>query len=98
MPKEYKTIREVVGPLMLVDHVEGVKYDELVQIRQANGEIRYSKVLEMNEDKAASKIILNGKDYSCIEIIDQEPGDKLIAKIAYDKATVKNGYTIRFTK
>ena len=37
MPKEYKTIKEVVGPLMLVDHVEGVKYDELVQIRQENG-------------------------------------------------------------
>ena len=52
MPKEYKTIREVVGPLMLVDHVEGVKYDELVQIRQENGEIRYGKVLEINEDKA----------------------------------------------
>lgn len=56
------------------------------------------EVFEMNEDKDASKTILNGKDYSCIEIIDQEHGDKLIAKIAYDKATVKNGYTIRFTK
>lgn len=52
MPREYKTIREVVGPLMLVDHVEGVKYDELVQIRQENGEIRFGKVLEINEDKA----------------------------------------------
>jgi V/A-type H+-transporting ATPase subunit B len=30
MLKEYKTIREVVGPLMLVEGVEGVKYDELV--------------------------------------------------------------------
>ena len=27
--KEYKTIKEVVGPLMLVDHVSDVKYDEL---------------------------------------------------------------------
>lgn len=52
MPKEYKTIREVVGPLMLVDHVEGVKYDELVQIRQENGELRVGKVLEIHEDKA----------------------------------------------
>ncbi len=52
MPREYKTIREVVGPLMLVDHVEGVKYDELVHIRQENGEIRSGKVLEINEDKA----------------------------------------------
>ena len=38
MSKEYKTIREVVGPLMLVDQVENVKYDELVRIKQANGE------------------------------------------------------------
>ena len=45
MLKDYKTIREVVGPLMMVDNVEGVKYDELVEIRQANGEIRSGKVL-----------------------------------------------------
>lgn len=52
MRKEYKTIREVVGPLMLVDHVEGVKYDELVEIVQANGEHRIGKVLEVNGDSA----------------------------------------------
>ena len=34
MRKEYKTIREVAGPLMLVDQVEGVKYDELVEIEE----------------------------------------------------------------
>lgn len=52
MNREYKTINEVVGPLMLVDHVEGVKYDELVEIVQANGEVRMGKVLEVNGDKA----------------------------------------------
>lgn len=52
MSKEYKTIREVVGPLMLVDHVENVKYDELVRIKQASGEERVGKVLEVHEDKA----------------------------------------------
>ncbi|HPK58215.1 MAG TPA: V-type ATP synthase subunit B [Bacilli bacterium] len=52
MAKEYKTIREVVGPLMLVDHVEGIKYDELVKIKQANGEERIGKVLEVDKDKA----------------------------------------------
>ncbi|MFA5380385.1 MAG: V-type ATP synthase subunit B [Candidatus Izemoplasmatales bacterium] len=52
MPKEYKTIREVVGPLMLVDHVENVKYDELVLIRQATGEERIGKVLEIDGDRA----------------------------------------------
>ncbi|MFI3128746.1 MAG: V-type ATP synthase subunit B, partial [Bacillota bacterium] len=52
MLKEYRTIREVVGPLMLVDGVEGVKYDELVEIEQANGEIRLGKVLQIEQDKA----------------------------------------------
>ena len=48
MFKEYKTIREVVGPLMLVEGVEGVKYNELVDIVGADGEIRRGKVLEIN--------------------------------------------------
>lgn len=52
MLKEYRTIKEVVGPLMLVEDVEGVKYNELVEIEQANGEIRQGKVLEVNRDKA----------------------------------------------
>ena len=52
MYKEYKTIKEVVGPIMLVEGVEGVKYNELVQVKQANGEIRHGKVLEINRDKA----------------------------------------------
>ena len=52
MMKEYKTIREVVGPLMLVDGVEGVKYNELVEIVQKDGSIRSGKVLEVNGDKA----------------------------------------------
>lgn len=52
MLKEYRTIKEVVGPLMLVEGVEGVKYNELVEIRQANGETRRGKVLEINRDKA----------------------------------------------
>ena len=32
MPKEYRTIQEVAGPLMLVQGVEGVTYDELGEI------------------------------------------------------------------
>ena len=40
MLKEYKTIREVVGPLLMVEGVEGVKYYELVEIAMQNGETR----------------------------------------------------------
>ena len=49
MPKEYRTIQEVAGPLMLVKGVENVTYDELAEIELANGEKRRCKVLEINE-------------------------------------------------
>ena len=52
MPKEYKTIQEVAGPLMLVHGVENVFYDELGEIELASGEIRRCKVLEVNGDDA----------------------------------------------
>ena len=38
MPKEYRTIQEVAGPLMLVRGVEGVTYDELGEIELARNE------------------------------------------------------------
>ena len=52
MPKEYRTIQEVAGPLMLVKSVENVKYDELGEIELANGETRRCKVLEINGNDA----------------------------------------------
>ena len=52
MRKDYKTIREVVGPLMLVDQVQGATYDELVEIHQENGEVRSGRVLVIDGDKA----------------------------------------------
>ncbi|GAA0082129.1 MULTISPECIES: V-type ATP synthase subunit B [Clostridium] len=52
MLKEYRTVKEVVGPLMLVDQVEGVSFDELVEIELHNGEKRRGRVLEINKDKA----------------------------------------------
>lgn len=61
MVKEYRTIREVVGPLMLVDGVSGVTYNELVEIKQENGEIRRGKVLEVSEDRALVQLFENSQ-------------------------------------
>ncbi|HRU40943.1 MAG TPA: V-type ATP synthase subunit B [Candidatus Diapherotrites archaeon] len=52
MLKEYKTIKEVAGPLMFVDQVEGVKFDELVEIEMKSGELRRGKVLEVSGNTA----------------------------------------------
>lgn len=56
MLKEYKTVSEVVGPLMAVEGIEGVKFDELVEIQMQNGEIRTGQVLEVSQDKAMVQI------------------------------------------
>lgn len=50
--KEYKTAREVVGPLMIVEGVEGVKFNEQVEVQMHNGEIRQGQVLEVDGDNA----------------------------------------------
>lgn len=52
MIKEYKTISEVAGPLMLVKDVENVTYDELGEIVLPSGETRLCKVLEINGNDA----------------------------------------------
>ena len=48
MPKEYRTIEEVSGPLMLVRDVDDVKFNELGEIELENGEKRRCRVLEIN--------------------------------------------------
>ncbi|MCI8416219.1 MAG: V-type ATP synthase subunit B [Lachnospiraceae bacterium] len=52
MPKEYRTIQEVAGPLMLVQGVENVTYDEIGEIELASGETRRCKVLEIDGTNA----------------------------------------------
>ena len=59
MPKEYRTIQEVAGPLMMVKGVEGVAYDELGEIELASGEKRRCKVLEVDGDDVVVQLYEN---------------------------------------
>lgn len=52
MPKEYRTIEEVSGPLMLVKQVQGVAYNELGEIELESGETRRCRVLEVDGTNA----------------------------------------------
>ena len=69
MLKEYKSVTEVVGPLMTVEGVEGAAYEELVDIELQNGEKRRGRVIEIDGDKAMVQIFegssgINLKDTS----------------------------------
>lgn len=52
MPKEYRTIEEVAGPLMLVRGVENVNYNDLGEIILSSGEKRRCKALEIDGSDA----------------------------------------------
>ncbi|RKY94196.1 MAG: hypothetical protein DRQ06_05595, partial [Candidatus Hydrothermota bacterium] len=54
--KEYRTITDVSGPLLLVEGVEGAKYAELVEITLPSGEKRRGQVLQVEEDKALVQV------------------------------------------
>ena len=59
MPKEYRTIQEVAGPLMLVRDVENVAFDELGEIELSNGEKRRCRVLEIDGGNALVQLFEN---------------------------------------
>lgn len=56
MLKEYTKVSDLYGPLMIVDGVEDVAYDELVEIELHDGETRMGQVLESQEGKAVVQI------------------------------------------
>ena len=56
LPKEYRTISNLSGPLMMVDKIEDVSYDELAEIRLGSGERRRGRVLEISENKALVQV------------------------------------------
>ena len=56
MIQRFKTIKEVVGPIMIVQDVKGAKNGELVNILEQNQNIRQGQVLEVYDDKAVVQL------------------------------------------
>jgi len=53
---EYKTVSEVAGPLMIVQGIKDVAYNEVVKIKTSTGEERTGQVLEAFMDKAIIQV------------------------------------------
>ncbi|MDO5444600.1 MAG: V-type ATP synthase subunit B [Eubacteriales bacterium] len=67
MIKEYKTIREVANPLMIVEGVDGVTYDELGELELPNGEVRRCKVLEVEGNRAVVQLFESAQGINLAE-------------------------------
>lgn len=52
----YKTVTSIAGPLLIVEQIEGVAYDELCEIELENGEKRLGKVLEARSGMAVVQL------------------------------------------
>ncbi len=85
MRKEYRTIKEVVGPLMLVEQVEGVKYNELVKISQScSDELRLGRVLEVDGDKALVQLFAPSRGLKISEAKAAFTGKAIELKVSHD--------------
>ncbi|MCK5565233.1 MAG: V-type ATP synthase subunit B [Planctomycetes bacterium] len=56
MLKEYKTVTEIYGPLMMVEGVEDAKFGHIVDIEIADGSIRHGQILQVEKDKVMVQI------------------------------------------
>ncbi len=54
--KEYRTVKEIIGPLMLIEGVGGITYGELTDIRLDDGTMRRGRVLEVHRDRAVVQV------------------------------------------
>lgn len=62
--KSYHTIKSAVGPLLVVSGVSGVSYDEFVEVKEKDGDIRHGKVLEINGDNAVVQMFTGSQGLS----------------------------------
>lgn len=84
MREKYNTIKEVVGPLMMVEGVHGAKYDELVIIEQKNGERRHGKVLVVENDVAMVQLFEGSQGLKVSDSTAQFLGRSLRLDVAPD--------------
>lgn len=64
MYKEYLTVRNIIGPLIFVEEVEGIKFGELTEIKLDNGDTRYGTVIEVTENLALVQVFVGTRGIS----------------------------------
>ena len=84
MITEYKAVRDIIGPLMLVEAVEGVKYNELAHVKMPNGTIRLGQVLEVNQDRALVQIFEGSDGIAADDVKVRFLGHGLTMKLSED--------------
>ena len=82
--REYKTVREVAGPLMVVEGVEGVAFGEVVRIRTGSGEERTGQVLESKVGLAIIQVFEGTSGIDTSETTVRFTGDTMKLTVSKD--------------
>ncbi|MDY0010892.1 MAG: hypothetical protein RBR96_04060, partial [Candidatus Izemoplasmatales bacterium] len=64
MNLQYIGLKEINGPLIFLDNVKGIGFDEMVEIRLENGTVRHGRVVEITGDLAAILVFEGTRDLS----------------------------------
>lgn len=99
MKKWYNTIKEIAGPLVVVEKVPQVAFEEIVEIRDSKGTIRQGRVLEAGKDTAVVQLFTNteGLDVESAEIaflgetLKFGVSDSMLGRVFTGAGKVKDG-------
>jgi V/A-type H+-transporting ATPase subunit B len=99
MKKWYNTIKEIAGPLVVVEKVPQVAFEEIVEIRDSKGNIRQGRVLEAGKDQAIVQLFTNteGLDIDTSEIaflgetLKFGVSDSMLGRVFTGAGKVKDG-------
>ena len=92
MITEYKAVRDIIGPLMLVESVAGVTYGELAHVKMPDGTVRVGQVLEVDRDRALVQIFEGSRGIAADDVKVRFLGHGLMMNLSEDiLARVFNG-------
>lgn len=81
MHKEYMSLKKIEGPLIVIEGVEGVSYNEMVEIK-VQGETKHGKVVQINNDLAIVQVFENTSGMSVNNISVKFTGKPLEIKLS----------------
>ncbi len=80
--KEFRTVSQIRGPLIFVERVSGVAFDEMVEIIDPVGHSRVGRVLEIYDDTAVIQLFLSTEGLDLSQTMVRFSGDVIRLKVS----------------
>lgn len=81
MSREYLSLKKIEGPLVVVEGVEGVSYNEIVEIKLKDG-LKHGKVVQIQDDVAVVQVFENTSGMTVDDVSVKFTGRPLEIKLS----------------